>query len=64
MSIKLGNTGIGKMFLGATEISKAYLGNSLVYQNAVTELLTVPTGFNWTPPFNVYKTIIYRTFLT
>lgn len=29
--IKLGETGIGKMYLGDTEISKAYLGESLVY---------------------------------
>ena len=38
MSIKLGNTGINKLYLGSGEIKKAYLGNDIVFDNSVIPL--------------------------
>lgn len=32
MSIKLGNTNIGEMYMGSTKIGSAYLGSTLVFQ--------------------------------
>lgn len=46
--IKLGETGIGKMYLGETEISKAYLGESLVYEaggSPTPPTPVLPTGY-------------------
>lgn len=38
MSIKLGNTGINKLFLGSTEVTKAYLGDTLVFGSDAVQL--------------------------
>ena len=40
---KIGTTDIKGIMLGSTEISKAYLGSDIVYQNAVP----APEGYEW-----------------
>lgn len=45
MPIKVGNTGIGEIYVGGTKIAQAYRGSTLIYQ-----LATPPVGsFGFTP---------------
>lgn len=41
MPIKVGNTGIGEIYVGGTKIAQAYRGSTLIYQ-----LVTPPVGYD------------------
>lgn len=48
MPIKVGNTGIGEIYVGGTKIAQAYRGSTLIYQ-----LATPPAGYD---SYNVHLT--------
>ena len=62
MPFKLGNKSISKVYKGINEITKGYLGTSLVYEvssgNQTTargeSVYTTPGTYSWTCPENVY----------
>ena len=59
MPVKVGNTGIERIYLGSTEIVKKYVGSVLVYEKQTptpTGLTLVPLGFKYSPSVSDYET--------